>query len=433
MSDFKNLLDLLEKGNPEERLNKFSQSIEKIKKEKGHQAAYNILLRLEAVFGLRKPSIAVYDNALHFIGGAQKYGCTMAESLQENFDVTLISHKKVSLDQLQDWYGLDLKKCKIKVIKIPFFEKRKEEKDTFDAGEVDLKKENPFHVISRESGGYDIFINNCMLEMVYPLSNISEFVCHFPEREKSRFFHVDKYTHILCNSQYTGEWIKRKWDLDPDKVFYPPVEMDGALERMNKEKVILSVSRFELSGKKQQLEMVKVFEKMTRKYPEITREWKMVIAGGSHEKNPYLERVKKTSQSLPFGKVILKINISLDELKELYQKASIFWHLAGLEQIDPDRAEHFGMTTVEAMQNRCVPVVYKEGGQKEIVEDQVSGLFFETRDELMDKTIELIDSKTRLGEMGRSAYERGKEFNKEKFQNRVKKHFEKVLKGYLSV
>jgi len=272
-----------------------------------------------------------------------------------------------------------------------------------------------------------------MLEMVNPFSNVSEFVCHFPEREKSRFFHVDKYTHILSNSHYTGEWIKKKWDLEPVKVIYPPVEMKGTSESLDKEGIILSVSRFELSGKKQQLEMIKIFERMVRKYPEKTRAWKLVIAGGTHHRNPYLEKVKKATQSLPPEKVVLKVNISLDKLKSLYQKASVFWHLAGLEEIDPERAEHFGMTTVEAMQNQCVPVVYKGGGQKEIVKDQENGLFFDTREELMEKTIQLMDSRTLLKKMGRSAYERGKEFTKEKFQNRVKNHFEEVMKEYCSV
>jgi len=433
MDDFKNILGLMDVKEPEESLNKVFQEIGRIKQEKSLQAAYNILLRLEVALGLRRPRVAVYDNALHFIGGAQKYGCTVAQSLQNRFDVTLISHKKVSLDQLRDWYGLDLDECRIKVIPIPFFENRKEKKNTFDAGEVDLKKENPFHAVSRESGEYDIFINNCMLEMVYPLSNISEFVCHFPERERSRFFHVDQYDHIIANSQYTGEWIKKKWDLEPDKIFYPPVEMMGPVKVMDKKKIILSVSRFELSGKKQQLEMIKIFEWMIKKYPEKTKAWKMVIAGGSQEKNPYLERVKKAYQSLPPGRIDLKIDIPLDELKELYQKSSIFWHLAGLEQTDPERAEHFGMTTVEAMQNKCVPVVYNGGGQKEIIKNQVSGLFFETRDELIDKTLKLMNSRSFLEKIGDKAYQRGKEFTQDSFQNKVRKHFEKILKEYNSV
>jgi len=432
MSDFKHLYHLVDKKNPDESIKQISHYLEEIKKKKGIQASYNLLLRLEVVLGLRKPRVAIYDNALHFIGGAQKYGCTLAQSLQDIFDVTLISHQKVTLSQLQNWYGLDLKKCNTKVVKIPYFEERKEKIHAFDAGEVDLRKENPFHAISVESGEYDFFINNCMLEMVYPLSNISEFVCHFPERERSRFFHVDQYTHIIGNSKYTGEWIKKKWNLEPNKIFYPPVEMVDLSQSTHKEKTILSVSRFELSGKKQQLEMVKIFGRMLKKFPQKTKGWNMVIAGGSIDENLYLDRVHKASKSLPSGKVELRVDISLNELKELYRKASIFWHLTGLEQIDPERAEHFGMTTVEAMQNRCVPVVYKGGGQKEIVQEHINGLFFETREELVNKTIELMDSKPLLEKIGKLAYERGKEFTKKSFQNKVKKHFEEILEEYCS-
>lgn len=433
MSDFRKIFDHVDKNDPEESIRKISHDLERIKEDKGIQASYNDLLRLEVALGIRKPSVAVYDNALHFIGGAQKYGCTIAQSLQEICDVTLISHKKVTLSQLQDWYGLDLNKCRTKVIKIPFFGAQKKEKSTFDAGEVELKGENPFHVVSMESGEYDIFINNCMLEMVYPLSNISEFICHFPERERSRFFHADKYSHIICNSRYTGEWVSRKWGLKPHEILYPPVDMMDSSEDVNKEKIVLSVSRFELSGKKQQLEMIRIFEKLLHRYPEKTEGWKIIIAGGSVDGNPYLDRIRKASRSLPEETIDLKVDISLSELKELYRKASIFWHLAGLEQRDPERAEHFGMTTVEAMQNRCAPVVFRGGGQKEIIEDRVSGLFFNTREGLINRTLELMDSVSLREKIGRGAYKRGKEFTKKSFLHKAQKHFEEILMGYCSV
>ncbi|MBD3413747.1 MAG: glycosyltransferase [Candidatus Aminicenantes bacterium] len=433
MNDFKNIWNLINSDHPEQSLNQISSHLEKITKNKGVQHSYNILLKLEVVLGLRKPRVALYDNALHFIGGAQKYGCTIANALKDVCDVTLISHRKISLEQLKDWYGMDLSPCQIKVIEIPFFEERTERTDTFDAGEADLKGENPFHAVSKESGEHDIFINNCMLEMVYPLSNVSEFVCHFPERERSRFFHVDQYTHIICNSQYTGEWIKRKWDLEPDEVFYPPVEMMPSTDEVNKEKMVLSVSRFELSGKKQQLEMVRIFEKMLKKYPQQTKGWHLVIAGGSVDDNPYLERVRMASKALPAKKIELKVNLSLEEIKELYQRARIFWHLAGLEQIDPERAEHFGMTTVEAMQNKCVPVVYRGGGQKEIIKDQKSGLFFDTKEELMDRTHELMGSPSRLETLAQTAFEESKSYTKQHFQHKVTTHFDQILKEYGSV
>ncbi len=48
------------------------------------------------------------------------------------------------------------------------------------------------------------------------------------------------------------------------------------------------------------------------------------------------------------------------ELADLYARASIFWHAAGLgedAEDDPNRMEHFGISIVEAMSAGAVPVV----------------------------------------------------------------------------
>ena len=97
--------------------------IDRIKKEKGIQFAVNFLNRLEVSNGYRKPTIGLYDHAMHFIGGAQKYGCTIASILQEDFDVTLIVNKSVTVEKIEQWYNLDLSSCKILTVPIPFFEK----------------------------------------------------------------------------------------------------------------------------------------------------------------------------------------------------------------------------------------------------------------------------------------------------------------------
>ncbi|MCJ7580667.1 MAG: hypothetical protein MUP98_09040, partial [Candidatus Aminicenantes bacterium] len=171
--------------------------IELIKGKKGVQFAVNFLNRVELAGGTRKPTLSLYDHAMHYIGGAQKYGCTLASALQNHFDVTLIVNKPVTVQKLQQWYNLDLSLCKIKVVPIPFYELGGKGTEFIDPALVNMKGDNPFHIISKLSGDFDIFINNSMLEMVYPLSSLSVFVCHFPERERSRFFHVDKYTEII--------------------------------------------------------------------------------------------------------------------------------------------------------------------------------------------------------------------------------------------
>ena len=394
----------------------------------GVQTALNLLSRIEVMLGYRKPSIGIYDHTLHLIGGGQKYGCTLAHALQDEFDITFIANRKVTHQELKDWYDLDLAPCKIKIIQLPFFENQNFRE--IDPLAVTRRVENPFDLISRESGNYDIFVNNSMLEKVYPLSNVSVVVCHFPERRRSSYFYADKYTYIVHNSLYTAEWIRKKWKIEPTTHIYPPVDFSGSLSLSEKEKIILSVARFEIGGSKQQLEMVKVFEGLIRTFPEELKDWRLVLVGGSTEENPYLEKIKKHLSSGVKKNIELRINIPLSELESYYHKAKIFWHFCGLYQSDPALVEHFGMSIVEAMQNHCVPVVFDGGGQREIVEQGVSGFRFSSRKKLEDRTLELLRDDNLRHKLSQGAYARGMLFTREVFIARIKKLFGQIKDTY---
>ena len=53
--------------------------------------------------------------------------------------------------------------------------------------------------------------------------------------------------------------------------------------------------------------------------------------------------------------------------------------------------EHFGISTVEAMSAGAVPIVYRGGGQVEIVRDDENGMLWKTIDELTTKTRTIIE------------------------------------------
>ncbi len=394
----------------------------------GVQTAFNLLSRTEVMLGYRKPTIGIYDHTLHLIGGGQKYGCTLAYALQDEFDITLIANREVTHQELKVWYDLDLAPCKIKIIELDFFENQNFRE--IDPLAVTRRVENPFDLISRESGNYDIFVNNSMLEKVYPLSNASVIICHFPERRRSSYFYADKYTYVVHNSLYTAEWIQKKWKIEPTTHIYPPVDSSGSLSFPDKAKIILSVARFEMGGSKQQLEMVKVFEGLSRRFPAELKDWRLVLVGGSTKENPYLEKIKKHLSSGPKKNIELRINIPLSELESHYHRAKIFWHFCGLQQTDPALVEHFGMSIVEAMQNHCVPVVFDGGGQREIVEQGVSGFRFSSRKELEDRTLELLRDDNLWQKLSQGAYARGRLFTREVFIARIKKLFGQIKDTY---
>jgi len=397
-------------------------------RSKGIQSAWNLLYFLEVALRLRRARVGIYDHAFHYIGGAQKYGSTIAQTLQDDFEVTLLANKPVILADLQAWYGLDLSRCRLKVVPLPFFEEKGRHPQIVDAGEVDTcKDENPFHPVSRESGNYDIFINNGMLEMVYPLANTSLFICHFPERNRSRYFYVRRYTEIVHNSLYTARWIEKRWNLTPHKHIYPPVDMEPAEFPLKKEDIIISVSRFDEGGNKQQLDMIRVFEDLARSRPREMAGWKLVLVGGSLPYNPYLERIQAHLRGSPAAEIELKVNVAAAELKSEYERAKIFWHFCGLGQTDPAKVEHFGMTVAEAMQNGCVPVAFRGGGQTEIVEDNLSGFLFSSEKELTEKTLGLLGNPVRLEEMSGRAHQRGRGFRREVFSGVVRDYFQGLL------
>jgi glycosyltransferase involved in cell wall biosynthesis len=407
--------------------------VDDLARGKGLQSAWNLVSFLEVAFELRRPRIGIYDHAFHYIGGAQKYGSTIAQTLQDDFEVTLLANKPVFIAQLQAWYGLDLSRCRIKVVPLPFFEEKGRHPQIIDAGEVDTcKDENPFHPVSRESGSYDIFINNGMLEMVYPLANTSLFICHFPERRPSRYFYVRRYTEVVCNSLYTAGWIEKRWNLAPHKHIYPPVDMEPPAFPLKKENIILSVSRFDEGGNKQQLDMIKVFQSLLKSRPQEMAGWKLVLVGGSPPGNPYLERIQAHLRQSPTGEIALKVNIPAAELKSEYERAKIFWHFCGLGQTDPAKVEHFGMTIAEAMQNGCVPVAFRGGGQTEIVEDNLSGFLFSSEKELADRTLGLLGNPGRLEEASGRAHQRGRAFRREVFSGVVRDYFQSLLSSRFS-
>jgi O-antigen biosynthesis protein len=405
------------------------KALRRIAGQRGIQYVFNLLKRLEVSFAWRKPSLAIYDHTLHLIGGAQKYACTIAHALQDDFTVTLIVNKPVTHQDLQNWYQLDLSRCRITIVPIPFYEK--ENKEHLDPAAVTSRRmANPFHLISLESGRYDFFINNSMVEMVYPMAGVSLFICHFPERKPASYFYVDRYRHLVFNSRYTAEWIVKKWGLRPGIHLYPPVDMDGSMDLSAKENIILSAARFDPGGNKQQLRMVQAFKEMSRRHPQALRGWKLILAGGSPKDNPYLKTIRQAVAESGLENIGLQVNISAAELKILYQRARIFWHLCGLYQNEPELVEHFGMTTAEAMQNGCVPVVFAGGGLVEIVEDGVSGLLFSSRDQLIRQTVKLINDPQLLQGLAENACRRGKTFGRDIFTSRVKEIFTAMLNDY---
>jgi glycosyltransferase involved in cell wall biosynthesis len=219
------------------------------------------------------------------------------------------------------------------------------------------------------------------------------------------------YQIKLANSRFTRDWTRRLWEVDCD-VVYPPV--DGRFAVTPKNRTVLSVGRFAAEGVfKGQEVMARAFRRMM---PWVSG-WTYVTAGAVRDdaEREVFARVQAVARGAPIEAFA---NLAHVELRALYERASIFWHAAGLdhdEAATPWRSEHFGAVTVEAMAAGCVPVVIRKGGQPEIVEHGVSGFLWDTLDELEAYTLALMRDERLRARMGAAARARAREFSREAF------------------
>ncbi|MCD4669576.1 MAG: glycosyltransferase [Actinomycetia bacterium] len=235
---------------------------------------------------------------------------------------------------------------------------------------------------------------------------------------------LDTYQKIISISKYSDLWSKRLWNRK-STILFPPVDTESFAAGVDtvKEKAILSVGRFfpEHHNKKQ-YELAGIFIKMLADYPEDMKGYKLYLAGGvadRPEHTEYVERIKKLAEGHP---IEIMANISFKKLAGLFKKASIFWHGAGLgedEDSHPEKFEHFGITTIEAMSAGCILVVINKGGQKEIIKDGIDGFFFEDLEGLSKITLDIIRGEKDPGPIRKNAVQACKRFSNDIFEEEL--------------
>jgi glycosyltransferase involved in cell wall biosynthesis len=220
-----------------------------------------------------------------------------------------------------------------------------------------------------------------------------------------------RVNEIICNSRFTQHAVNSEYDIHSN-VLYPPIHPFSPLP---KEKIILAVGRFDdsLHSKRQDM-LLKAFNQAHLK------DWKLILTGGLKHPNPAYTKLATAGND----QIQIITNPSYEELAQLYGKAPLFWHAAGYgvdEEKSPEKAEHFGMTTVEAMSAGAVPLAYRAGGQKEVIKHGVNGYFWKTVEELITQTRKLIDDKEMRDVISNNAQEDSKLFSPAAFEARLDK------------
>lgn len=316
--------------------------------------------------------IGIYDPYLDTLGGGEKYILTAAECLSITNQVEIFWDNDTILSRAQERFNINLTQVK-------------------SSPNLFGPKENLINRIQK-SREYDLIIYLSDGSIPYLLSEKVVLLLQHPMNwvngrsliNKIKFSNIQE---IICYSQFVKGYLDKNFPI-PAKVIYPPIEPIGYSES-DKKNVILSVGRFTkaMNAKKQDV-LIDAFKRICQRG---IHNWELLLVGSYlPEDQDFYEEMQRLAQGYP---IRIIGNAPYSDLMHYYKQAKVYWHAAGFSedlQHYPERSEHFGITTVEAMSAGAVPIVINAGGQREIVINGTSGYVWDTTAVLESKTMEIM-------------------------------------------
>ncbi len=350
--------------------------------------------------------IGIYDPYLDDLGGGEKYMMSIASYLSKKNEITVFWDNKQDLNSISERFNLDL--SKINLFKNIFSTNISIFQRILETRKFDV-------LIILSDGSIPLVLSKKLfLHIQQPL----DYIATSSTLDK---FKLSRVNGIFVNSVFTKSFLEKKINKKIE-VIYPPVEVSA--KKVKKENIILHVGRFRAanmknSDYKKQSFMIDTFKKMV---DSGLKNWKFIMAAGVLDKDKEeFEKMRESAKNYP---IEFFINQTNEKIWDLYSKAKIYWHASGFgEDLEeyPEYAEHFGISTVEAMGVGCVPVVINAGGQPEIVTNAEDGFLWNTSQEFIGSTEKLIKDNKLWLKLSENAQIRAKDFSKEKFEGRINK------------
>lgn len=332
---------------------------------------------------------AIYNPYFDTLGGGERYTVGIIKAfLNKKYKVEIQWNDESIIKKLEERFGIALEGVKVV--------------DSVERGD-----------------GYDacFWVSDGSIPTLRSRNNILHFQVPFTKVNgktlinKMKLFRV---RHIIVNSGFTKKFIDKEYGVN-SKIYYPPVSVKEFSPK-RKQNIICYVGRFSsLAQKKRQDVLIDAF----KEFYKSSKEWKLVLAGGIEVGNDMVASLKEQSKGIPLE---ILTSPSFSQIKELMGVSKMFWSASGFgvdEDLDPVSVEHFGITVVEAMAAKAVPLAINKGGHKEIIESQKSGVLWDTKSELIEKSLELSRDSKMLSRYAISAAERSKLFDEKHFYEKM--------------
>lgn len=348
--------------------------------------------------------VGISDMYLDALGGGEKYMLSLAETLAKHHTVSLFWEDAAILPEITRRFAIDM--SAIALAPSPFAANISTRERILKTREYDL-------IIHMSDGSIPVsFAKKTFLHIQHPLPWITKLSAF--DRVK-----LSQITGIIYNSKFTQSHVdpllKKK-----NIVLYPPAQMIGA--KGDKDNRILTVGRYnylESGGDFKKLgRMIDMFKKLVDQ-THIDWEFTLVVTYKDSDKKHVEELIERTKGY----KITFKTNVTNEELIVLYRSSKIYWHAAGFEEDlekNPNRAEHFGISVVEAMSAGAIPIVIHAGGIPEIVQSGKNGYTWKTEEELLSQTSQVIEGKVDSDTLISNAIDSSKQYSQDAFREHVK-------------
>lgn len=339
--------------------------------------------------------IAVYN--LHFatLGGGERRSALLAAHLARTHEVAIFSAGPLEKEKIRHLFDIDVSELE----------------------NIVLPPSESDHAAAVAAWQPDLLINNSYTSRLRCPAPRGIYMCMFPE---GRADGLEGYQAITANSAYTQGWIAQLWQR-PAEVVYSAVEPMGP--PTPKENIILNVARFQADvGTNHFKQQDLLLEAFYRLLPQVDSPWELHFVGNigsAFGDRIYAESLQRRAR-LPG--VHLHFGVSQSALRELYRRASFYWHATGCsdpEGNNPARQEHFGMTILEAMSAGAIPLAFRGGGPRETIVHAASGYLWTHPDELLKYTRYLISNPLLRRAMSEQAIQRSRQFDKSQYLQRM--------------
>ncbi len=340
--------------------------------------------------------VGIYDPYFSILGGAERYILSIASCLTANgCTVTIFTDNPLLIQKAQEKFGLTVQGIKSKEWAVDRSTRNKE-----------LKQLDKLFYVTDGS----LFFSSAKQNIL-----IIQSPAHIPIPSLINKLKLRNW-HIVCYSSFMQGLIRKKLGKNPE-ILFVPIEKPQKIGLV-KENLIISVGRFfpNLHNKKQ-IEMVELFRQLIDGGLKDTRLCLLgsVDPGGEN----YLEEVKKKSKGYP---IEIKTDFNHLQLVDMYARSKVYWHATGFGEDlskNPEKAEHFGVSTIEAMSYHVAPVVFAGGGQTEIVHHGDNGFLWKKGEELQKYTQELLQSDEMRERIASHAFRSAMEYTQRLFCQRL--------------